>query len=273
MARCGCASDTCSCTIAPTGAGIEVTGAGSERNPYVINSTVADIETGFNVQQNNVDVIRGIHQIDFRGSAFTIAPGVDEAVVTVTVPDPTTGAIIPTGAIWMFGGGTAPNGWLLCNGGLYDITTYSNLFAVLGTTYGGDGISTFGVPNMGGVFPVGTSPARAVGSSGGSAALALSQANLPPHQHVMTHDHPAFNTGSDGGHQHVINRRVAAGNVGGVAGGSGTGISDVNSGPAGTHTHSANVPNYTGNTGSGSGTASPIDITPPYLALAFIIKS
>lgn len=61
-------------------------------------------------------------------------------------------AIAP-GTVWMYGGATAPTGWLLCDGSAISRTTYANLFAVLSTTYGvGDGSTTFNVPDARGVF-------------------------------------------------------------------------------------------------------------------------
>ena len=61
---------------------------------------------------------------------------------------------VPTGSILPYGGSTAPAGWLICNGGAISRTTYENLFAVIGTSYGaGDGSTTFNLPN--GKVPIG----------------------------------------------------------------------------------------------------------------------
>ncbi len=57
--------------------------------------------------------------------------------------------LVPPGSIILFGGSTAPGGWLLCNGQEIDRETYSNLFEYIGTTYGsGDGLTTFKVPSL-----------------------------------------------------------------------------------------------------------------------------
>lgn len=65
-------------------------------------------------------------------------------------------ASTPTGCVQMFAGSTAPQGWLYCNGQAVSRTTYADLFAVIGTTYGsGDGSTTFNVPNFVGIFPRG----------------------------------------------------------------------------------------------------------------------
>ncbi len=64
--------------------------------------------------------------------------------------------INPTGSIVMYGGGSAPTGWLLCNGQAVDRTTYADLFTAIGTTYGaGDGSTTFNVPDFKGAMPLG----------------------------------------------------------------------------------------------------------------------
>lgn len=58
------------------------------------------------------------------------------------------------GQISMFAGNFAPRGWALCNGQLLDIASHSALFSILGTTYGGDGRTTFGLPDLRGRVPV-----------------------------------------------------------------------------------------------------------------------
>jgi len=78
----------------------------------------------------------------------------------------------------------APAGWLLCNGAAISRTTYSALFAAIGTTYGaGDGSTTFNVPNLVGRVPVGAGTGYALGSSGGEAAHALVNGEMPVHSH------------------------------------------------------------------------------------------
>ncbi len=62
-------------------------------------------------------------------------------------------SVVPTGVIWSFGGDVAPAGFLLCQGQAISRTTYSNLFAVIGTRYGiGDNSTTFNIPNGQGIF-------------------------------------------------------------------------------------------------------------------------
>ena len=68
-----------------------------------------------------------------------------------------TSAWLPAGTIIMYGGSTSPTGWLLADGSAVSRTTYSALFAAMGTTYGaGDGSTTFNLPDFRGLFPKGT---------------------------------------------------------------------------------------------------------------------
>lgn len=91
--------------------------------------------------------------------------------------------LVPAGAITQFAGVSAPAGWLLCNGQAISRTTYADLFAVIGTTYGtGDGSTTFNLPDLRDKFPIGKN-AGALGSTGGSSTKTLTTANLPAHTH------------------------------------------------------------------------------------------
>ena len=94
------------------------------------------------------------------------------------------------GAIFSFGFNFAPYGWAQCNGQLLPITDYEALFALLGTTWGGDGITTFGLPNLQGRVPIGMGqgpglPNYSIGQSGGSETATLNINNLPAHTHPL----------------------------------------------------------------------------------------
>lgn len=93
-------------------------------------------------------------------------------------------AVEPVGIITAFAGATAPDGWLLCDGGAVSRTTYSALFAVIGTTYGaGNGSSTFNVPDARGRTFMGRDAAQtefdALGEGGGEKTVTLTAVNLP----------------------------------------------------------------------------------------------
>ncbi|WP_342114723.1 phage tail protein [Pseudoduganella sp. OTU4001] len=94
------------------------------------------------------------------------------------------------GELRIFTGNFAPKGWAMCNGQLLAISQNQALFAILGTTYGGDGKTTFGLPNMKQRFPMdaGSGPGltpRALGEAAGSAAVTLAQAQMPSHTHTL----------------------------------------------------------------------------------------
>jgi microcystin-dependent protein len=91
--------------------------------------------------------------------------------------------------IRIFGGNFAPRGWALCNGQLMSISQNTALFALLGTTYGGDGRVTFGLPNLQGSTPMqsgqgpGLSP-RYLGEVGGTPYVTLINSEMAMHTHT-----------------------------------------------------------------------------------------
>lgn len=94
------------------------------------------------------------------------------------------------GEIMMFGGNFAPRGWALCNGQLLPIAQNTALFSLLGTNYGGDGRSTFGLPNLQGRAPMfyGTGPglsAYQIGEMSGVESVTLGVNAIPSHTHTM----------------------------------------------------------------------------------------
>jgi microcystin-dependent protein len=87
------------------------------------------------------------------------------------------------GEIRMFGGNFAPRGWAFCNGQTLSISEFDVLFNLIGTTYGGDGQTTFALPNLQGRLPVHQGNGFAMGQAGGSETVTLSTAQLPAHPH------------------------------------------------------------------------------------------
>jgi microcystin-dependent protein len=91
--------------------------------------------------------------------------------------------------IRMFGGNFAPLGWALCNGAMLNIAENDALYALLGTTYGGDGQTTFAVPDLCSRIPIhmGTNPTIGttypLGQAGGSEMVTLTTPQLPAHSH------------------------------------------------------------------------------------------
>ena len=93
------------------------------------------------------------------------------------------------GEIKVFGGNFAPRGWALCDGQLLPISQFTAVFSLLGTMYGGDGRTTFGLPDLRGRVPVhqGQGPGLGnyvQGQRGGSTTTTLTAAQLPSHGHA-----------------------------------------------------------------------------------------
>lgn len=94
------------------------------------------------------------------------------------------------GEIRMFAGNFAPRGWAFCDGQLLAVSQNDALFSLLGTIYGGDGRTTFGLPDMRGRIPVhaGTGPGlsnRRLGAKGGAETVTLTTNQLASHSHSL----------------------------------------------------------------------------------------
>lgn len=89
------------------------------------------------------------------------------------------------GEIILFAGNFAPGGYLPCDGRTLSISEYEPLFALIGTTYGGDGVDTFVVPDLRGRVPVGDQPSAPLGTVSGSEGVYLNTANLAAHSHLL----------------------------------------------------------------------------------------
>ncbi len=119
--------------------GFFVTDVGAPGGIYV----AAGVDIKLSVTDEN-DVPQANYSVD------NLLPMVDP-----TIPDPSVTAV-PTGGILSYGGTSAPTGFLLCDGSLVSRTTFDDLFAVIGTAYGvGDGMTTFGLPDLQQRFPLG----------------------------------------------------------------------------------------------------------------------
>jgi microcystin-dependent protein len=164
---------------------------------------------------------------------------------------------LPLGSIVMFAGTTPPSNWLLCDGEEYNRVDYPDLFALIGVSFGdGDGSITFDLPYMQGFFACGNSATKSIGTSGGG-SLTLSTTNLPSHTHTIS---------NQVAHNHSFNTSVSSGSDRGFSmTGNLSGASNVS--------WSLNLPhNHTGITAlTGSGT--PINILPSYMAFYYIIKT
>lgn len=192
---------------------------------------------------------------------------------------------IPTGSLLTYAGSSAPDGWLLCQGQTLQINNYSNLFNTIGNIYGGDGITTFVLPDLRGRVPVGSGQLNGNstnyprGSTGGSENRTLTVNEMPSHTHTGTID-------SAGNHTHTYqdayfaeNRGLPGNNKYGTAsssdfdnnfiyrtqdGGYSYYPSDITTSTAGAHTHTM--------TNSSSGGGESFSIVQPYIVMSYIIK-
>lgn len=164
--------------------------------------------------------------------------------------------------IRMFAGNFAPRGWMFCQGQLLSIAQWTAVFALVGTTYGGNGQTTFGLPDLRGRIPVGTGagpglPNIDLGEMAGTPATTLLLTNLPAHNHALTANGSMACKNGEG------NADSPGGNV--MAGSA----TDENyAAPAAANGTMAPV-NISGSTGS-AGANQPLSIMQPYLGLYHI---
>jgi microcystin-dependent protein len=89
------------------------------------------------------------------------------------------------GEIRMFAGNFAPAGWMFCEGQLLPISEYETLFQLIGTTYGGDGQSTFALPDLRGRLPVHQGNGFVLAETGGAEEITLTVSQIPAHSHPL----------------------------------------------------------------------------------------
>jgi microcystin-dependent protein len=175
------------------------------------------------------------------------------------------------GMIAIFPYNFAPKGWALCNGQTLPIVQNTALFSLLGTTYGGNGTSTFALPNLQSRVPVhagqgpGLSP-YVIGQSGGVETVTLTINELPAHAHAITLNNLAG----------TANAKNAAGNsqtpVGNVPAIEAAGVTATYSSAAPDVTMAAGAVTVTGTATAGnSGGSQPVAVLPPYLTFNYCI--
>ena len=160
------------------------------------------------------------------------------------------------GEIRMFGGNFAPAGWSLCEGQLLPISENEVLFQLIGTTYGGDGQSTFCLPDLRGRIPIhqGQGPGISnmiLAQQFGSETTTLTVNQIPPHNHNI------LGSASVGNSTGISNSTIAAGTVGRVYT---------------TDTDPANLSDLNPGTLINSGGSQPHNNLMPYRCINFIIS-
>lgn len=103
------------------------------------------------------------------------------------------------GEIRMFAGNFAPVGWEFCSGKLLPISENETLFQLIGTTYGGDGESTFALPDLRGRIPIHQGNGFILAETGGAESITLTVSQIPAHNHAMLASTGPGNLNTPGG--------------------------------------------------------------------------
>jgi microcystin-dependent protein len=103
------------------------------------------------------------------------------------------------GEIRMFAGNFAPAGWMFCEGQLLPISENETLFQLIGTTYGGDGQSTFALPDLRGRLPLHQGNGFILAETGGAEEITLTVPQIPAHSHPLIATGGAANSTDPGG--------------------------------------------------------------------------
>lgn len=177
---------------------------------------------------------------------------------------------VPTGTINQYAGATAPTGWLLCDGAAVSRSTYANLWAVIGTTFGsGDGSTTFNVPNLKGKVIVGIDAGDTAFDERGETGGAKTHTHAGHSNHdALTNNHSGTAVGNHADHTHSIPIVGAM-----TAGGSNVTTANTNGvSTSGAYTHSVTQPSAHGAISAHSAHDTPSHLS-PYMALHHIIKT
>jgi microcystin-dependent protein len=153
------------------------------------------------------------------------------------------------GEIRIFAGNFAPAGWMFCDGQLLPISENETLFNLIGTTYGGDGQSTFALPDLRGRVPLHMGNGFTLAQTGGVETVTLTTTQIP------AHGHPLLTAGVSGDAQHVSNNVLADGTGG---------LNPYQPAVSGTPMNATSLNN--------AGGSQPHDNMQPYLVLDFIIS-
>jgi microcystin-dependent protein len=184
------------------------------------------------------------------------------------------------GVVRLFAGNFVPQNWAFCNGATIPVALNRALFSIIGNMYGGDGVTTFCLPNLAGciVMNAGTNPGSPIsplaeGSVGGSSSVILNKQNMPSHTHVANVQGSAtllVNSSNASLATPTSGSSIAA--PGFLTGTTFNATLGFNTATPDTKLNSASVSLTTASvTNQSTGNNAPIDIMPPYVVLNYII--
>lgn len=226
---------------------------------------------------NGTDTVEGVNadyklQEDFSW-VFVISDGVSAWRLGIV------GTAVPVGGMMPYGGSSAPDGWLLCDGTAVSRTTYAKLFSKLSTTFGvGDGSTTFNLPDMRQRFPIGKAASGTGSTLGGSGGSIDHTHSVPAHYHGMGAG-ADLNIGASGSHSHsgTYWTRPGSGTLQSLQFAAGAQDQTISNTPTATHIHASG--DFAGRVGlvnggvDGNAAMTSGAQNPPYLALNYIIKA
>lgn len=164
--------------------------AGNDKYAYFKHN---DTDAEIGCDQGNIKLVAASNiDVNSKNVINVLDPTAAQHAATKNYVD----ARLPSGAITMWGTTSAPTGWLLCDGSAVSRSTYSDLFGVIGETYGvGDGSTTFNLPDLQGNVPVGYDSGQsefdAMGETGGAKTHQLTEAELASHTHALSYYYDA----------------------------------------------------------------------------------
>lgn len=157
---------------------------------------LGDTNSGFDVSKSYEIIVEVSDKLSVNEIDYTLNPGKNAIEIVGNEVKKINdilfeNLLLPSGSVIEYAGDTAPNGWLICDGSAISREIYANLFEVIGSTFGGgDGTTTFNIPNLKGKIPVGLnsddSDFNILGKAGGEKTHILTSNEMPSHNHRQT---------------------------------------------------------------------------------------
>lgn len=199
----------------------------------------------------------------FADAAGVLRARLSDASVVPLEAGPRGESGVLVGEVKLFAGAVVPDGWCMCDGRLVNVADYPDAAAVLGAVWGGDGVATFGVPDMRGRVPLGAGGGADLADVGGAGSVVLSVGQMP------VHDHDFVGSGK-------IGASMSSGTVlpvGGFVPAKGVSTATVyGSSDSVINVWSRwDVVKFEGTTGQAGGLGEPVSTMPPFAAVNYII--